>query len=46
MGWQGFLYLAVTAGMFTIFAAIVAYVCGRKRRERLESPKHRMLDDE
>jgi hypothetical protein len=42
----GLVYLLVTAGMFLVFALIVAYTCSRKRRERLEGAKHRMLDED
>lgn len=46
MGWREFLYLAVPAAMFALLVAVVIYVCSRKRRDRLESPKHRMLDED
>ena len=39
-------YLGVTIGLFVIFALIVVRTCSRKRKERLESPKYRMLDDD
>ncbi|MBE0599087.1 MAG: cbb3-type cytochrome c oxidase subunit 3 [Desulfuromonadales bacterium] len=43
---KGILYLAVTLGLFLVFAGLVAYTCSRKRRDRLEAPKHRMLDED
>jgi cbb3-type cytochrome oxidase subunit 3 len=43
---RGVLYLAVTAGLFFLFAAIVAHVCSRRRRERFEEAKYRMLADD
>ncbi|MFA5516128.1 MAG: cbb3-type cytochrome c oxidase subunit 3 [Desulfuromonadales bacterium] len=42
----GYLYLAVTGGLFLVFAAIVGYTCSRRRRDRLEEPKHRIFDDD
>lgn len=46
MTWAGWLYLAITCGLFLIFAAIVVRTLRRQRKERLEEPKYRMLDDE
>ena len=43
---SGWLYLGVTFGLFLVFAVIVAYTCSRRRKDRMEAPKHRMLDDE
>ena len=43
---QGIVYLAVTFALFLVFAGIVAYTCSRRRRDRLEEPKHRMLDED
>jgi hypothetical protein len=37
-------YLGITLLMFLIFAAIVARTCSRKRKERGEAPKYRMMD--
>jgi len=39
-------YLLFTLLLAGIFAGIVAYYCNRKRYERVESPKHRMLADD
>ena len=39
-------YLGVTFGLFALFAAIVVRTCSRKRKEKVEEPKHRMLEDE
>jgi hypothetical protein len=39
-------YLGVTFFLFLLFAAIVARTCGKKRRERGEAPKYRMMDDD
>lgn len=44
MSWAGWVYLAMTVGLFAIFAGIVIWVLNGKRKERLEEPKHRMLD--
>ncbi len=46
MDWGALLYLGVTVGLFAVFAVIVVRTYGRKRREHLEEPKHRMLDDD
>ena len=39
-------YLFFTLLLAGIFAAIIAYYFNRKRYERVETPKHRMLDDD
>lgn len=46
MGLAGWTYLLMTLGLFAIFAGIVTWVLAGKRKERLESPKHRMLEDD
>lgn len=46
MDWASILYLGVTVGLFAIFAVIVIRTYSRKRKKKLEEPKHRMLDDE
>lgn len=46
MSGAGILYLLVTFGLFAIFAAIVIWTYRGKRKQRLESPRHRMLDDQ
>lgn len=43
---QGLVYFGLTLLLFIIFAAIVARVYRRDRREQMEDPKHRMLDDD
>lgn len=40
------LYLGVTIGLFVIFAIIVIRTFNRKRKDEIESPKYRMLDDD
>ena len=40
------LYLAVTIGLFVIFALIVFRTLKKKRKDTLEAPKYRMLDDD
>jgi len=40
------LYIGVTFGLFAVFAIIVIRTYSRKRRENLEKPKHRMLEDD
>jgi len=39
-------YLSFTLLLAGIFAGIIAYYFNRKRRDRVEAPKYRMLDDE
>jgi hypothetical protein len=39
-------YLAVTIGLFAVFALIVIRTYSRKGKKRMEKPKHRMLDDD
>jgi len=38
--------LLLTLLLFAVFAAIVCWTLGRKRKHKLEQPKFRMLDDE
>ncbi|MDD5758098.1 MAG: cbb3-type cytochrome c oxidase subunit 3 [Desulfobulbaceae bacterium] len=40
------LYLGVTVGLFAVFALIVIRTMSRKRKDTIEAPKYRMLDDE
>ncbi len=46
MDWASLIYLGITAGLFIIFAAIVVRTYSRKRKHKLEEPKHRMLEDD
>jgi cbb3-type cytochrome oxidase subunit 3 len=46
MDWASLVYLAVTIGLFVIFALIVIRTYSRKGKKRMEEPKHRMLDDD
>ncbi|MDX1775711.1 MAG: cbb3-type cytochrome c oxidase subunit 3 [Desulfobulbales bacterium] len=46
MNWDGLLYLGITFGLFVVFAIIVIRTYSRKRKEKLEGPKHRMLEDD
>jgi len=39
-------YLGTTLLLFAIFAVIVARAYSRKRKEKGESPKYRMMDDD
>ncbi len=43
---RALLYLIFTALMALVFAGIVAWYYGRRRFERVESPKYRMLQDD
>lgn len=40
------LYLGTTFGLLAVFVWIVVRTCRRRNRDRLESPKRRMLDDD
>jgi cytochrome c oxidase cbb3-type subunit III len=40
------LYLGFTAGLVVVFAGIIAYYYARKRYDRVERPKFRMLEDD
>ena len=40
------LYLGVTIGLFAVFAAIVFRTYSTKRKDEMESPKYRMMDDD
>ncbi|MDO3377500.1 cbb3-type cytochrome c oxidase subunit 3 [Geoalkalibacter halelectricus] len=46
MDFKGLAYLLIVFGLFVVFAGIVWYVYSGKRRQRMEQPKHRMLDDD
>jgi positive regulator of sigma E activity len=46
MDWASLAYLAVTIGLFAVFAVIVVRTYSRKGKKRMEEPKHRMLDDD
>ena len=46
MAGSGWAYLLFTLVLFAVFAGIVVYYFGRRRRERVEAPKYRMLEDD
>ena len=46
MDWASIVYLAITFGLFTVFALIVWRTYRRRNKQRLEEPKHRMLDED
>lgn len=46
MSLRALLYLLFTALLTVVLAGIVAYYYGRRRFERVESPKYRMLQDD
>lgn len=39
-------YLGVTIGLFVIFAAIVVRTYSHKRKDDMEAPKYRMMEDD
>lgn len=41
-----FLLLGVTVGLLVVLGLIVLRTCRRSHRDRLEQPKHRMLEDD
>ena len=46
MDWGSIVYLGVTFTLFVIFAVIVIRTYSRKRKDKGEAPKYRMLDDD
>ncbi len=46
MSLRALLYLVFTALLAAVFAGIVVYYYGRRRHDRIETPKYRMLDDD
>ncbi len=43
---SGLTYLLFTVALCAVFAGIVSYYYGRRRRDRVEAPKFRMLEDD
>lgn len=46
MDWASVLYLGTTFGLLAVFLVIAVRTFNRRNRNRLEEPKHRMLDDD
>jgi len=46
MGVKAWLYFGFTALLIFVLIGIMIYFFRGKRKERVESPKYRMLDDE
>jgi positive regulator of sigma E activity len=46
MGLASVYYLGVTVLMFVIFAVIVARTYNRKKKDKGEAPKYRMMDED
>lgn len=46
MDWASLVYLGVTFALFVVFALIVWRTYRRRNKQRLEEPKHRMLDED
>ncbi len=40
------LYFGFTALLVAVFAAVTVYYFRKERKDKVESPKYRMLDDE
>jgi cbb3-type cytochrome oxidase subunit 3 len=43
---NGWVYLLFTMALCAVFAGIVVHYFSRRRRERVEAPKYRMLEDD
>jgi hypothetical protein len=46
MDWASVFYLGTTFGLLAVFIALAIRTYSRRNRQRLEEPKHRMLDDD
>ena len=46
MDWASLVYLGVTFALLVVFALIVWRTYRRRDKQRLEEPKHRMLDED
>ena len=46
MSFAGWAYLVFTVLLTIISGGIIAYYYNPKRKQKIEEPKHRMLDDE
>ena len=46
MDWASVFYLGVTIVLFVVFAVIVFHTYSRKRKDEMEDPKHRMLEED
>ncbi len=46
MSFSGLAYVLFTVLLTIISGGIIAYYYNPKRKEKIEEPKHRMLDDE
>lgn len=42
----GWIYLAFTGALAVVMAAIILHYGNRGRRDRIEAPKYRMLEDD
>jgi cbb3-type cytochrome oxidase subunit 3 len=46
MGFKAWLYFGFTALLTVVLIGIMIYFFRNKRKDKVESPKYRMLDDE
>ena len=46
MGFKAWLYFGFTALLAVVLAGIMVYFFRKKRKDRVESPKYKMMDDE
>jgi cbb3-type cytochrome oxidase subunit 3 len=43
---SGWIYFAITTLLFIVFVGIVIYYFSPRRKQKVEDPKYKMLDDE
>ena len=46
MGYKAWLYFGFTTVLALVLAGLMVYFFRSKRKDRVESPKYRMLDDD
>ena len=46
MKWASLVYLGITFGLFAIMAVIIWRTYRTDRKQEMENPKYRMLDDD
>lgn len=46
MQWSGWIHFGITIALFIAFIVIVIYYYNPKKKEKVERPKYKMLDDD
>jgi cbb3-type cytochrome oxidase subunit 3 len=46
MGWKAWLYFGFTALLAIVLTGIMVYYYQRKRKQKVESPKYRMMEED